>query len=176
MRTLASVAVPAVLVTHDFAQAALLAEEIAVIDRGRIVQRGTAGSLSASPASPFVADFAGASVLTGIARPGADGLTEVALDGGGTITSTDRAEGAVAVAVYPWEITLEPADEHGESSALNRLAATVTSVTELGNRARVGLAVPAPVGGGDDDGVSCPPRPSARGRGVSPCSRRRRRG
>ena len=73
--------------------------------------------------------------------------TDVAVDGGGTITSTDRAEGAVAVAVYPWEIALEPADgtAHGASSALNRLAATVTSVTELGNRARVGLAVPAPV-------------------------------
>ena len=51
--------VPAILVTHDFAEAALLADEIGVIDRGRIVQRGTAAELSARPASAFVADFAG---------------------------------------------------------------------------------------------------------------------
>ena len=41
--TMARRATPTVLVTHDFAEAALLAGEIAVIDRGRIVQRGTAG-------------------------------------------------------------------------------------------------------------------------------------
>ena len=33
--------VPALLVTHDFAQAAQLGDEVAVIDRGRLVQRGT---------------------------------------------------------------------------------------------------------------------------------------
>ena len=45
--TLAQTSAPTVLVTHDFTEAALLAGEIAVIDRGRIVQRGTAAELSA---------------------------------------------------------------------------------------------------------------------------------
>ncbi len=74
---------PAILVTHDFADAALLGDEVAVIDRGRIAQQGSASNLAAAPGSAFVADFTGAVVLTGIARPGADGLTTVALDGGG---------------------------------------------------------------------------------------------
>src|SRR5919199_4321660 len=39
---LREVAVPAVLVTHDFAEAALLGETIGVLDGGRIVQHGTA--------------------------------------------------------------------------------------------------------------------------------------
>jgi len=146
MRELAAVVaaadVPTLLVTHEFAEASLLADEIAIVDGGRIVQRGTASALSAEPASAFVADFAGASVLVGLAAPGPDGLTVVELDGGGRVTSTDLVNGPVAVAAYPWEIALEPAGAAAESSALNHLRATVSSVTVIGNRARVGLAAP----------------------------------
>jgi molybdate transport system ATP-binding protein len=86
-------AVPAVLVTHDFTEAALLGDQIGVVDHGQIVQRGTAAELAAAPASAFVADFSGAVVMTGIARPGPDGSTTVELDGGGSLTSLDRASG-----------------------------------------------------------------------------------
>ncbi len=144
-RTLAALSVPTVLVTHDFAEAALLAGEIAVIERGRVVQRGSAGELSARPASAFVADFAGASVLTGYARAGAAGLTDVAIDGGGQVSSTDHAAGQVSVAIFPWDVVLEPIAEEHESSARNRLLAEVVSVTEVGNRARVGLLAPQPL-------------------------------
>ena len=143
-RTITAAAVPAVLVTHDFAEAALLADEVAVIDRGRIVQRGSPAELSSRPASAFVADFAGAAVLHGEASAGADGTTSVRLDGGGELSSTDLATGSVAVAIFPWEITLEPAGTDAHGSALNRLAAVVSSVTEIGNRARVGLTAPQP--------------------------------
>ena len=136
---------PTVLVTHDFSEAALLADEVAVIDRGRIVQRGTPAELSSRPTSAFVADFSGAAVLFGHASPDAGGTTLVRLDGGGELTSTDLTSGPVAVAVYPWEIALEPKDVRRHSSALNRLAVTVTSVTEVGNRARVGLSTPHPL-------------------------------
>jgi molybdate transport system ATP-binding protein len=143
--SLRQVAVPTVLVTHNFAEAALLADRIAVIDRGRVVQDGTAGELSARPASSFVADFAGAAVLTGHARPGKNGLTRVDLDGGGTIASTDAVEGPVAAAIFPWEIALEPAGTAAHGSALNHLEARVTSLTEIGNRARVGLHASQPL-------------------------------
>ena len=81
--TLAASDSPAVLVTHDFAEAALLADRIAVIDRGRIVQQGPAAELSARPGSAFVADFTGATVLFGRARRSATGTTTIQLDGGG---------------------------------------------------------------------------------------------
>jgi molybdate transport system ATP-binding protein len=136
--------VPALLVSHDFAEAALLADEVAVIDRGRIVQRGTPAQLAAAPASAFVADLTGATVLTGTARPGPGGLTLVALDGGGELASTDAGTGAVAASVHPWEIALEPAGEPAHGSARNHLAARVETVTILGNRARIGLAAPQP--------------------------------
>jgi molybdate transport system ATP-binding protein len=140
--TLAEANVPTVLVTHDFAQAALFAHDVAVIDRGQVVQRGAPAELSARPRSSFVADFAGAALLFGIARPAAGGATRVTLDGGVEVASSDRASGLVAVAVYPWEITLEPPGVSHRDSALNRLEATVESVTEIGGRARIGLGGP----------------------------------
>ncbi|HWC25802.1 MAG TPA: ABC transporter ATP-binding protein [Solirubrobacteraceae bacterium] len=137
--------VPALLVTHDFSEAAVLGDRVAVIDGGRIVQQGSAGELAAAPASAFVADFTGAVVLTGVAREGRGGMTLVELDGGGMVTSTDRRTGPVALSVHPWEIALEPAGAHVEGSAQNRLEAEVVTVTHIGNRARVGLAAPQPL-------------------------------
>jgi molybdate transport system ATP-binding protein len=134
--------VPAILVTHDFGEAALLGDEVCVMDRGRVVQRGSAGELSARPGSSFVADFAGAVVLAGRATPEAGGLTRVELEGGGVVRSTDRAEGPVAVSTFPWEISIELAGEARTGSALNRLRAEITSLTTVGNRVRVGLAAP----------------------------------
>jgi molybdate transport system ATP-binding protein len=142
---LREVEVPALLVTHDFAEAAQLGDRVGVIDAGRVVQEGTPSELAAAPRSAFVADFTGAVVLTGVATVGPDGLSRVALDGGGTVTSTDRHEGPVAVSVYPWEIAIEPAGEPPHGSAQNRVAAEVMSMTTVGNRVRVSLAGPQPI-------------------------------
>ncbi|MGN6187718.1 MAG: TOBE domain-containing protein, partial [Conexibacter sp.] len=137
--------VPALLVTHDFEEAALLGDEVAVLDDGRIVQRGSAAQLAAAPASAFVADFTGAVVLHGHARTDTDGTTCVTLDGGGEVVALAPAVGPVAVSVHPWEISLEPPGSPATGSARNRLAVEVTSVTALGNRVRVGLATPQPL-------------------------------
>ena len=144
-RVLRDTDVPAVLVTHDFAEAALLGDEIGVIQAGRVVQRGTASELAASPAVPFVADFAGAVVLTGTARPGPDGLTRIDLDGGGSIASADPGEGPVAVSVFPWEISVAPAGTREAGSARNHLDAQVVSVTPVANRVRLGLLAGQPL-------------------------------
>ncbi len=139
-RTISTAGVPTVLVTHDFEEAAALADEIAVLEAGRVVQRGAPGELASRPAAAFVADLIGSVVLTGVASARASGGTEVELQGGGTVVSTDEdREGPVAVSVHPWEITLEPPLAGRPSSARNRLAARVASVTELGSRVRVGL-------------------------------------
>lgn len=144
--TLRELGLPALLVTHDFSEAALLGDEIGVIDAGEIVQRGTASELAAAPASAFVADFTGAVVLTGTARAPRDGLTVVDLDGGGTAASTDAGSGRVALTVFPWEITIRTAGgrDH-DDSAQNRVQARVLSVTEVGNRVRVGLLAGQPL-------------------------------
>jgi ABC-type sulfate/molybdate transport systems ATPase subunit len=137
--------VPALLVTHDFQEAALLGDRVGVMDGGRIVQTGSASELAAEPASPFVADFTGAVVLTGTASPGAGGLTRVALDGGGEVSSPDAGEGPVAVTVFPWDIALAPPGAVDPGSARNHLEVAVVSVTAVGNRVRVGLTAPQPL-------------------------------
>jgi molybdate transport system ATP-binding protein len=139
---LRDVGVPAILVTHDFGDAALLGDGVCVMDRGHVVQRGPAGELSARPASSFVADFAGAVVLAGRAMPEPGGLTRVELEGGGAVRSTDHADGPVAVSMFPWEISIELPGKARPGSALNRVAAEITSLTTVGNRVRVGLAAP----------------------------------
>jgi molybdate transport system ATP-binding protein len=140
--------IPVVLVTHDFNEASLLGDEVGVIDQGTIIQRGSASELAAMPANAFVADFAGAIVLTGVAR-GAGGtdtaLNAVELDGGGVVSTTDAGSGPVALSLYPWEITLSPPPAHRDESAQNQLSARVTSVTAIGNRVRVGLLAGQPL-------------------------------
>jgi molybdate transport system ATP-binding protein len=126
---------PTLLVTHDFEDAAALADRVGVIVDGRILQLGAAADLLAAPADAFVASFTGANLLHGTARPGLDGLTEVVLDDAGLAYSTDEGGGRVGLAVYPWEIALarsEPAD-----SAVNHLRGEVRSLVVLGNRVRV---------------------------------------
>ena len=142
---LASADVPAVIVTHDFSEASVLADRVAVLDAGRIVQEGLASELAAAPASGLVADLTGASVLRGVARPGPEGLTIVDLDGGGEASSTDRVAGPVALSVFPWEVELHAEAGEDDGSALNRVAAEVVTVSELGNRARIGLRCPQPL-------------------------------
>ena len=99
------------------------------------------------PGSAFVANFTGAVVLTGIARVSPDGLTIVALDGGGEVsaTATGPNTGPVVVSVYPWEIVLQALDTAVSSSARNHLPARVVSVTTVGNRVRVGLQASQPL-------------------------------
>jgi molybdopterin-binding protein len=142
---LAELEAPTVLVTHSFDEAALLASTIAILDRGAVVQRGDAATISARPASPFVADFAGAAVLRGEASEEPGGLTLVRLRGGGELRSVDPARGPVAVSVFPWEVSLEPPGAPHADSMLNRIAGEVTSLTTVGNRTRVGLALPQPL-------------------------------
>jgi osmoprotectant transport system ATP-binding protein len=48
------------VVTHDMAEAAYLADAIAVMRDGKVLQRGTMKDLVDAPAHPFVAEFVGA--------------------------------------------------------------------------------------------------------------------
>ena len=125
--------VPTITVTHSYEEATMLAEQVVVIDRGRIVQSGTGAELLHSPASRFVADFAGVNYVAGFAEG-----PVVHLPDGTLIHVGDAADGPVAILVAPWEITLSltpPTD----TSALNHLEGLVERVSVQGNRARVGV-------------------------------------
>jgi ABC-type sulfate/molybdate transport systems ATPase subunit len=128
---------PALLVTHDFEDAAALADRVGVLVDGKLRQVGTPAELLAEPADPFVASFAGANLLEGAASAAPGGLTAVRLDRGATVYSTDDERGPVTVAVYPWDIAL--ARDVPDDSAMNHLREEIVSLAPVGNRVRVRL-------------------------------------
>jgi molybdate transport system ATP-binding protein len=126
---------PTLLVTHDYEDAAALADEVGVVVDGQLRQLAAPAELVASPRDTFVAAFTGANLLHGTARDGGAGLTEVRLPDGARLFSTDPGDGEVGVVVYPWEISVSRT--HADDSALNVVHGEIGSLVEVGNRVRV---------------------------------------
>jgi ABC-type sulfate/molybdate transport systems ATPase subunit len=128
-------ALPTILVSHDFEDAAALADQVGVLVEGRLRQFATPGELVDRPADPFVAAFTGANLLRGNARRLDDDLTLIQLESGELVYSTDWGEGEVGVVVYPWEVSIGRL--HQEDSAMNVVQGEIRSVVAVGNRVRV---------------------------------------
>lgn len=84
-RTIANFDTSVLLVTHDPGDAMAIADRIAVIEDGRIVQRGTGRDLSAAPASAYVARLVGRTGIAGEVRIG------TAVEPGGEVELTTAA-------------------------------------------------------------------------------------
>ena len=132
---LAGLEIPTLLVTHDFEDAAALAGKVGVLVEGQLRQTGSPAELVAQPADPFVASFTGANLLHGWADGTGGGTTGIRLEDGTLITTTDHGDGAVTLAVYPWDITISKS--RPDDSAMNAIAGAIVGITELGSRARV---------------------------------------
>jgi len=92
-----------VFVTHDQEEAMGLANRIAVMENGRIVQEGRAEDIYARPLTRFVATFIGeANVLPGLRKGGT-----VELELGPTFRS-DGSDGPVITVVRPEAVTISP--------------------------------------------------------------------
>ena len=96
-----------ILVTHDFEDAATLADRVGVLVDGRLLQVGTPAELVAAPVDPFVARFTGANLVPGavVGEPGRAHRGR-ARRGRHDVVDRRRLAGRVAVAVYPWEVSL----------------------------------------------------------------------
>ncbi len=134
---LRELALPTLLVTHDYEDAAALADEVGVLVEGRLRQLGPPAELVARPRDAFVASFTGANLLHGRAERGAGDLTSIRLESGEGLFSTDDAEGEVGVVVYPWEVSVARTHAPATDSALNVVRGEVGSVVEVANRVRV---------------------------------------
>ncbi|HEY7707148.1 MAG TPA: ABC transporter ATP-binding protein [Gaiellaceae bacterium] len=132
---LAELRLPTLLVTHDFEDAAALADRVSVVLDGRVLQTGAPAELVLEPADPFVASLTGSVLLPGVARPGPEGLTEVALDDGTLVYAAERGSGRVGVVLHPWEITLARSDS--ADSARNHIRAPISALVPDGDRVRV---------------------------------------
>ena len=133
-RHLADFAGPCLLVTHDPLEALVLADQLVVLEGGRIVQEGTPAQIARQPATDYVAKLVGLNLYAGQA----DGAT-VTLTGGGTFVVPDRGQhGDVMIAVRPSAIVVSSQrPQHG--SARNAWQAKITGLTLLADRIRLHL-------------------------------------
>jgi ABC-type sulfate/molybdate transport systems ATPase subunit len=134
---LRELALPTLLVTHDYEDAAALADEVGVLVEGRLRQLGPPAELVARPRDAFVASFTGANLLRGHAHRNGGTLTSIRLASGEELYSADEAEGDVGVVVYPWEVSVARSHEPDADSALNVVRGEVGSLFEVANRVRV---------------------------------------
>ncbi len=126
---------PTLIVTHDYEDAAALADTVGVIVDGGLRQLGTPRELVSQPRDPFVASLTGANLLRGTASRADNGLTGVRLQSGELVYSTDPGDGDVGVVVYPWDVSVGRV--HTEDSAMNLIRGEIASIVHLGNRVRV---------------------------------------
>jgi molybdopterin-binding protein len=134
------------VVSHDPADAFSLADRIAVMEAGRIVQQATPAELVLAPATPFVAAFSGAELLLdGRATELDPPLVRVEVTPTVALWATAGAAAGVAagqrvhVAYRPEDVTLARADALAETSAVNRLPLVVASLAPSGSLVRVRL-------------------------------------
>src|SRR5215469_13910166 len=133
-RHLADFTGPCVLVTHDPIEALVLADQLIVLEAGRIVQEGTPAQIARQPATGYVAKLVGLNLYTGQA----DG-SQVKLTGGGAFVITDQGQhGDVLVAVRPSAIVVNSQPPQ-PSSARNTWPAKITGLTLLADRVRLDL-------------------------------------
>jgi iron(III) transport system ATP-binding protein len=121
-RLQARLAITTVYVTHDQEEAMAIADEIAVMDRGRLVQLGSAEDLYARPAATFVAHFIGrVNVLRAKVVGAAEAGVLVNVNGqrlAAEGTARPGADGTVAIAVRPETIELMPAASDHDSGVV----------------------------------------------------------
>jgi molybdate transport system ATP-binding protein len=121
------------LVTHDPVDAYALADRVAILDRGQVVQVGTLAEVTAHPKSRYVAELVGLNLVSGNVRDG------VLVTGAGAgIVIADAPPGAAFAVIRPHSIALER-DHSPGSSVRNVWRGTVAEVDRLGDRVRVGV-------------------------------------
>ena len=132
-----------ILVTHDQAEAIEVADRIAVLRDGRLLQLGTPDELEDHPDSLFVHRFLGECVtFDGTAHAGAVALD---LDPGHPLALAAAAPGGrVTLSIRPWQIALSPGDGPvgGDIIRTHRAGAQLRVVVRLDGRT-VEALVPA---------------------------------
>lgn len=103
---LAELNLPAILVTHDFADASALARRAAVMVDGTIRQVAEVPELTRAPADRFVAALTGNNLLAGVSGPDGEGRALVTLDDGQGLVADRAVYGRVGVVIAPWKVDL----------------------------------------------------------------------
>lgn len=123
----------AVIVTHDILDALAIATTVIVVDRGRIVERGTVREVLTAPRSDFAARVAGVNLVSGtVVEPGV-----IRTARGDRVFGVGGPEvGTAAVAIFsPTAVSIDTRTPHG--SPRNVFRTTVTALDVHGATVRV---------------------------------------
>ncbi|SAK79030.1 ABC transporter ATP-binding protein [Caballeronia ptereochthonis] len=120
-----------IMVTHDQREAMTMADEIVVMEKGRIAQVGKPLDIYRNPVSEFVADFIGLGNILPVTHDGGD---RIGLPGGQQIIvdAAPRANGAageVRLLIRPEDVSMRAAVA---SPGPNVLAGKVTFIRDVG--------------------------------------------
>jgi len=126
-----------VLVTHDILDAVLLADDVVVLEAGRVAEHGATTQVLTRPTSSFAARIAGLNLVRGTARGTAvQGPSGLRIEG---LAEEPMAQGEPAVAVFsPSSVGVFREAPHG--SPRNVVRATVTDLEPHGHQVRVHTA------------------------------------
>ncbi len=126
------------VVAHSALDAFALADRIAVIEAGRVVQTGTVAEVCSQPRSPYVADLVGLNLFRGAVRAGM-----LELPGGSKLTVPPTPDGDVLATLHPRAIALYRTRPDG--SPRNVWPAPVVSIETAVDRLRVQLGGAVPL-------------------------------
>jgi molybdate transport system ATP-binding protein len=127
-----------ILVTHDPVDAFALADRVAILEGGQIVQSGALADITARPRSRYVADLVGTNLVLGVVEHGV-----MTTDAGAHIVIADAPAGRACAVVNPRSVVLSRSAP--ATSLRNTWTGTITAIEPLGERARVSIAAPLPI-------------------------------
>jgi molybdate transport system ATP-binding protein len=129
---------PRLVVTHDAVDAFALADRIAVLEAGRVVQVGAVADICSRPRSRYVADLVGLNLFRGTLRKGV-----LQVQGGGALVVAASFDGDAVATVHPRAVALYRSRPDG--TPRNVWPAPIEAIESAGDRMRVRLAGPLPL-------------------------------
>ncbi len=127
------------LVTHDPIDVYALADRVAILEHGRIVQMGTLAEVAAHPRSRYVADLVGVNLVSGSVDAGV-----LRTDRGADVVIADASPGPAFAVIRPHSVVLTREAPVGASSR-NVWPGQIVDIDRLGDRVRVGIEGVLPI-------------------------------
>ena len=137
---LKKLALPSIIVTHDWAEVLALGDVVSVVADGKILQTGEPQDVFSRPYNADIATIVGVeTVVAGRVSALVQGLATVDVEGVMlTAVAADDRQKEVFVCIRGEDVTLERSGAGG-TSARNHLPGTVAAIVSLGAMARVTL-------------------------------------
>lgn len=148
-KTLSTLKIPTIIVTHDYEDAISLGERILVMDKGIIIQEGTAEDLLTKPQSSFVADFSGTNYFKAQVLETNGRFIHLELSDSKQVILSEHTlkgigKGELHFMVYPWDIDVMNEREGLSANEMsgrttNIIGGRILNILSYGNRARLEL-------------------------------------